>query len=305
MAYKIPLGQKMESVTVNRSNVADGIPSRALLLGEECIYGKQLAYDTRVKRSVEVDQEALIKYRFDNVYEYYYILIARLNTDMAGRVVSPDVTVEYLRLSANQYGELVTSMNEMKRFSSLLLQKVSKRGNDGKDYSYVEVKLSNYEDIPEAALAKVEQMANTPGFVDGIWALVDAQTSITVEEYERRLAELAKEEVASQQIAAPQIAAPQTPRPAISAPQSAAALPHQAPAPRRIIRPATSPQQVASQPTKVSPQVQKSAGFAEIRPAAPSEEVYAPAQPTASASDLAGVTDFEGFADGGFIGELE
>lgn len=313
MAYKIPLGQKMESVTVNRSNVADGIPSRALLLGEECIYGKQLAYDPKVRRSVEVDQEALIKYRFDRVFEYYYILIARLNTDMAGRVVSPDVTVEYIRLSDKQYNDLVTSMNEMKTFSSLLLNKVPKRGEKGEDFSYVDVKLSNYDDIPKAAFAKVEQMVNTPGFVDGIWSLVDAQTSITIEEYERRLAELEKDSNAAQAQVQPAVQA-QVPRPVMPAPQSQAQLPRPQSQPsatpvRRIIQPQTTPQQVAPRTVQPVQQVTKQGGFVEIRPSAPAsqpdDQFASLKESTIPAEDMAGVADFEGFSSGDFSGELE
>ena len=193
MAYQIPLGGKMESPNINRSNVAEGFPGRAVLLGENCVFAKAQAYDDRIKRSIEVDQEAILKYRFEKVLSYYYILIARLNTDNRGNVVSDDVVIEYLRLSEKQWDDLTISMNEMGSFTSLLLTKVKQTGNDGKDFSYVEVKLSNYKEIPQAVFAKVEQMVQTENFVQSIWGMVDAATTITVEMYEQKLKEYYEE----------------------------------------------------------------------------------------------------------------
>lgn len=204
MAYQIPLGGRMANPTVNRSNVAEGFPGRALMLGPECIYAKALYYDERIKRSVEVDQEAILKYRFDKVITYYYILIARLNTDNRSEVVSDDIVLEYLRLSEGQYETLCTEINEVGNFSSLILTKIKKTGNDGKDYSYTEVKVSNYNRIPEGAKAKVEKMVATPNFVQNIWEMVDASTSITVDMYEQKLNEYFKEQAAKAGQAAPQ-----------------------------------------------------------------------------------------------------
>ena len=218
MAYQIPLGGRMANPTVNRSNVAEGFPGRALMLGPECIYAKALYYDERIKRSVEVDQEAILKYRFDKVLTYYYILIARLNTDNRSEVVSDDIVLEYLRLSEGQYETLCTEINEVGNFSSLILTKIKKVGQDGKDFSYTEVKVSNYNRIPEGAKAKVEKMVATPNFVQNIWEMVDASTSITVDMYEQKLNEYFKEQAAKAGQAAPQQTyqqmpvAPQQPR---------------------------------------------------------------------------------------------
>lgn len=204
MAYRIPLGGRMANPTVNRSNVAEGFPGRAIMLGPDCIYAKALYYDERIKRSVEVDQESILKYRFDKVLTYYYILIARLNTDNRSEVVSDDIVLEYLRLSEAQYETLCTEINEVGNFSSLILTKIKKVGQDGKDFSYTEVKVSNYNRIPESAKVKVDKMVATPNFVQNIWEMVDASTSITIEMYEQKLNEYFKEQAAKAGQAAPQ-----------------------------------------------------------------------------------------------------
>lgn len=265
MAYQIPLGGKMESPNINRSNVAEGFPGRAVLLGENCVFAKAQAYDDRIKRSIEVDQEAILKYRFDKVLTYYYILIARLNTDNRGNVVSDDVVIEYLRLSEKQWDDLTISMNEMGSFTSLLLTKVKKTGDDGRDFSYVEVKLSNYKEIPAAVSAKVEQMVQTENFVNSIWGMVDAATTITVEMYEQKLKEyyeeLAKKNGQPANAMQAPVTTPAPAAPAIQAPSNAIQPP------KRIIQGNTAPRQVQSAPAQPQ-QVSRVQGAAVIAPGA-------------------------------------
>lgn len=255
----------MESPNINRSNVAEGFPGRAVLLGENCVFAKAQAYDDRIKRSIEVDQEAILKYRFDKVLTYYYILIARLNTDNRGNVVSDDVVIEYLRLSEKQWDDLTISMNEMGSFTSLLLTKVKKTGDDGRDFSYVEVKLSNYKEIPAAVSAKVEQMVQTENFVNSIWGMVDAATTITVDMYEQKLKEYYEELAKKSGQPANAMQAPVTTSapaaPAIQAPSNTIQPP------KRIIQGNTAPRQVQSAPVQPQ-QVSRVQGAAVISPGA-------------------------------------
>lgn len=255
----------MESPNINRSNVAEGFPGRAVLLGENCVFAKAQAYDDRIKRSIEVDQEAILKYHFDKVHTYYYILIARLNTDNRGNVVSDDVVIEYLRLSEKQWDDLTISMNEMGSFTSLFFTKVKKTGDDGRDFSYVEVKLSNYKEIPAAVSAKVEQMVQTENFVNSIWGMVDAATTITVEMYEQKLKEyyeeLAKKNGQPANATQAPVTTPAPAAPAIQAPSNAIQPP------KRIIQGNTAPRQIQSAPAQPQ-QVSRVQGAAVIAPGA-------------------------------------
>lgn len=306
MAYQIPLGGKMESPNINRSNVAEGFPGRAVLLGENCVFAKAQAYDDRIKRSIEVDQEAILKYRFDKVLSYYYILIARLNTDNRGNVVSDDVVIEYLRLSEKQWDDLTVSMNEMGTFTSLLLTKVKKTGDDGKDFSYVEVKLSNYKDIPQAVFAKVEQMVQTENFVQSIWGMVDAATTITVEMYEQKLREYYEELAKKNGQPTNSMQAPAAPpAPAIQTPSNTVQPPKriiQGAAPRQV-----QPQQVARPQQVAQPQqVTRVQGAAVISPGVPASPPTQFEELSAQEDVMAGMGDE--FSSGDFSvpdGELE
>lgn len=243
MGYKVPLGQRIESVQIAKANVAKGFPGRALLLGPDCLIGKATYYDDRVKRSVEVTQEDIIKYHFDKVTENYYMAIARLNTDMSGNIVSNDFKIEYLRLSGDKYGDFCTQLRENPNFTSLLLEKVEQSGPQGQDYSWTKVSLSSYP-IDPALVAKVQQVIETPSAVDSIMQMLDSQTSITIADYEKRLAELEKQQTTSASPAQiPQGAPMPAPHPVAPAPmpRPLGAAPRQipnAPAPTAVQQPA-------------------------------------------------------------------
>lgn len=293
MAYRVSLGTKISNASINKANVADNFIGRAILLGFDQIYAKQVAYDETVKAVVEVDQDAIIKYRFQRPMVYYYIPIARLNTDMYGRVVDDTVIIEYLRLSESQYDDFARQASEMGNFVSLQLKKVPKKGNDGKDYSFVDVIPSNYGangvDIPSSVFAKVDQMVQTDGFCDGIWQMIDISTSISVAEYEKRLLEKQNQ---------PQAQQPQTPSQAPQlAPKPFTPKPPQVVAPQQP-RPLSAPQSVqTSKPVQTSQ---------------PEVAVITPRVPTASAAsvmgafkadpgnELGGDPGFDDFATGGF-----
>lgn len=290
----------MESPNINRSNVAEGFPGRAVLLGENCVFAKAQAYDDRIKRSIEVDQEAILKYRFEKVLSYYYILIARLNTDNRGNVVSDDVVIEYLRLSEKQWDDLTISMNEMGSFTSLLLTKVKQTGNDGKDFSYVEVKLSNYKEIPQAVFAKVEQMVQTENFVQSIWGMVDAATTITVEMYEQKLKEYYEElaKKSGQPVNAMQVPTGAAPTPPANSIQP----------PKRIIQGAAPRQVQPQQPQQVAQpqQVTRVQGAAVISPGVPATPPTQFEELSAQEDVMSGMGDE--FSSGDFSvpdGELE
>lgn len=153
----------------------------------------------------------------------------------------------------------------MGSFTSLLLTKVKKTGDDGRDFSYVEVKLSNYKEIPAAVSAKVEQMVQTENFVNSIWGMVDAATTITVEMYEQKLKEyyeeLAKKNGQPANAMQAPVTTPAPAAPAIQAPSNAIQPP------KRIIQGNTAPRQVQSAPAQPQ-QVSRVQGAAVIAPGA-------------------------------------
>lgn len=304
MAYKLTLGSKIKNSAIQRSSVADNFTARAILLGFDQIYAKQVAYDSNTKSTVEVDQEAILKYRFSRAIIYYYIPVARLNTDIYGRVVSEDFTIEYVRLTEGQYEEFARQATEMGTFVSVCLKKVAKKGANGQDFSYVDVTPSNYGangEIPQAVFAKLEQMNATPGFSEGVWSMIDLATSISVAEYEKVLAESAN---ATHQAGVGQGSTPQTYVPAPPVPV--------APQPQQV----SAPQSVPSQgvPRQVTPQpvgsttVMSQEGTVTFTPKTPTASAFEKFKGSQDANMLAGADDVgQEFAAGSFEipGELD
>ena len=314
MAYKLTLGSKIKNSAIRRSSVADNFTARAVLLGFDQIYAKQVAYDSNTKSTVEVDQEAILKYRFSRAIIYYYIPVARLNTDIYGRVVSEDFTIEYVRLTEGQYEEFARQATEMGTFVSVCLKKVAKKGANGQDFSYVDVTPSNYGangEIPQAVFAKLEQMNATPGFSEGVWSMIDLATSISVAEYEKVLAESAN---ATHQAGVGQGSTPQTYVPAPPVP--VAPQPQQVSAPQSVAPQSVAPQSVPSQgvPRQVTPQpvgsttVMSQEGTVTFTPKIPTASAFEKFKGSQDANMLAGADDVgQEFAAGSFEmpGELD
>lgn len=312
MAYKLTLGSKIKNSAIQRSSVADNFTARAVLLGFDQIYAKQVAYDSNIKSTVEVDQEAILKYRFSRAIIYYYIPVARLNTDIYGRVVSEDFTIEYVRLTEGQYEEFARQATEMGTFVSVCLKKVAKKGANGQDFSYVDVTPSNYGangEIPQAVFAKLEQMNATPGFSEGVWSMIDLATSISVAEYEKVLAESAN---ATHQAGVGQGSTPQTYVPAPPVPVAPQPQQVSAPQPQQV----SAPQSVPSQgvPRQVTPQpvgattVMSQEGTVTFTPKTPTASAFEQFKGSQDANMLAGAYDVgQEFAAGSFEmpGELD
>lgn len=184
--HKIKLGTKVQNLGINRSEVAENVLARAVLLDQDpCV--KFLGWDDKRKRAVEVDQDMIIKYGFRPMTRYYY-LIARLNTDMTGTIIGDKFNIEYIQMSDNQNSDFSVAVNEMGAFKSLVMQKVKKSGPDGKDFSYLKVTPSNQE-VPAGVLDAIEKLRAQPQAIDAMWKMIDAATSLTKAQYAQLLAE--------------------------------------------------------------------------------------------------------------------
>lgn len=217
---QVKIGTRVKPMGIQRCSVGDGCVCRAILIDPNPQF-KYVAWDDNLKCRVEVNQDLVIKYGLSPTTQFYY-LIAKLNTDMQGNVVSDAFTIEYLQLSESQNNDLSQAITEMGRFVSLSLTKVSKKGENGRDYSYIKVTPSNYtiDHIPHLA-EKLQSAQSQSDAVQAMWQLVDAATSISPDRYLQRLAEKNGEAPAIPQ-SQPAQQLPQRPRPQVQAPQQPA-----------------------------------------------------------------------------------
>lgn len=211
MLTKIKFGEVAKQCTINRISCAEGSKARAVFISKDPAV-KATAFDQEVRRTVEVDQELMMKYRDLKPRNTYYFLVAKLNTDQKNNISDNSFTVEYLQLSQSQYQEFNDACAEMNHMTSIVIAKEKKTVN-GQDMSYIKATPSDYN-IPQEILDKIEALKNTDGFIEGTWELVDGATSISKQEY-ITLKSLASGQAPAQAL---QVAAPKA-APAIEAPE--------------------------------------------------------------------------------------
>lgn len=175
----------MKALGILRSNVADGCKGFGILIDKNPMF-KNIAFDEKIKRAVEVDQDAVIKYNLQPRANYLF-LIARLNTDMKGTIIGDDVTVEYLSLSQTLYNEYTDGVLAVGKCNAVMLTKV-KKSADGRDFSYIKVQGANIKVTPELQ-AKIKEMRHNANLVSTLWQMVDSSTSMSITDYVAKLIE--------------------------------------------------------------------------------------------------------------------
>lgn len=175
---RVAFGTRVRSISIPRVQVAAGMRARAVILDPDPVV-KQIAYDDVNKMRVEVTQEQCIASGL-TPRANFYMLVARLNTDMKGNIVDSDISVEYLQMSERVYNEFVDTAQEFGSFESVLM--VSQTSNGQSQFAYTKPTPSNIQLSQELA-EKIEKLKSTAGFIDGCWQLVDQATSMTYERY--------------------------------------------------------------------------------------------------------------------------
>lgn len=176
----IKLGSRIKSAAILRADVAENCLGRAVLLDKNPSV-KQIAFDSNLRRAVEVTQEDCIRFRL-NPRPTYYFLIARLNTDMKGNVIGKDFVVEYLQMAESLYSDFCQQVDEMGKFTSITLNKVKKG-----QFSYLNVKPSNKTVLDDTLKAAITELRKNKEMIASMWQMVDLNTSITIEEYQKLL----------------------------------------------------------------------------------------------------------------------
>jgi hypothetical protein len=211
---QVPIGTRVSRLGIQRLSVGEGAKCRAILLDPNPRV-KYIAYDENLRRRVEVDEEMCIKYALRPSTTFFY-LVAKLNTDLNGNVIGDKFTVEYLQLSENLNNDLSDLIAEQGTPKSFSLTKVKKTGEGGKDFSYIKVTPSQqgFEDN-KSLHQNLDKLRETPNFIETCWAMIDADTSLNREQYEKLLAN----PQGAPAIAAPQ-ARPQQQLPGAQAPKN-------------------------------------------------------------------------------------
>lgn len=148
---KVPLGETIHSKIIQRCDVAEGTKGRVVPIYDGVV-GINIFWTDEPKGSWLCTPEEALSVGINPKF-YYVIPVFRLNTDAKAAVKDSSMRLEYLRIGAMQYDELVTVMNEQeKAITSLVITKVKKG-----EYSYVNP-TSSTKALPPEIEAKCKEM---------------------------------------------------------------------------------------------------------------------------------------------------
>lgn len=210
---KINFGDRVKSLSIPRCQVASNTRGCAIVI-DLCPRVKQIAYDPDLKCRVEVSQDDCINYHL-NARINYMLLIGRLNTDMKGRVCDASMQLEYLSMADSVYNAFVDNANNFGQFEVIQLIRKERSVND--KYGYVEPQCTRaHTEIPQEVFDQVNLLREDPEKLEAIWAMIDQDTSITMDQYLKRLEEKQNESGVS-----PALPPQQHQRPALGSQQAA------------------------------------------------------------------------------------
>jgi len=150
---RVKVGERATSADfLRRVDVAEGTVGRVKLIGDEFFAASTFFSQEPIGNFYCSQQEALEHGLEPRLY--YYAPCLRLTTDARGNVVSPAVTVEYLRLSSGAYNDFCTAAEEAGSFTTVMVTK-----DDKGQYSTIKVTPSN-KPMDEGIAAQIEEVAS-------------------------------------------------------------------------------------------------------------------------------------------------
>lgn len=186
MAQRLGFGESIPTLGIKRCDIGPGYTGYFIPLVRD-VLAKQIAYVSGFG-SVEVDQASMIEFKL-NPTNYYFLLVARLDTDIQSvqaTLRSESITVEYLRLTQNQYQDYLRAWEVNPQAQAVSFTKETRKNKDGKDVSSLKYTLAGFNITPGIA-QRLEQLRAQPDVIDRLFQEVDATTSQSIENYRKWL----------------------------------------------------------------------------------------------------------------------
>ena len=197
MGQLINFGDRVQKIGIDRFDCAQDVTVKAMFVNYDRPYARNMAYDETNKCYVECDKDMAIKYGLSPKPRYYF-LVAALQTDMNGNILGDkEVKVTYVNMSNNQYEHFLAASNNLDQWKGFVtLVKVKKNDGKGKDIIYIEAtpassNAQGFKGISEKLAARLNQLAADENMLNTAVQLIDADTGLTKEQYEERLAQKA------------------------------------------------------------------------------------------------------------------
>jgi hypothetical protein len=187
MLQRISLGEVAVTPGINKCTVPENWIARAVLL-DESPRMKRIAWDDAAGFKVEIPtQEDAVALRL-TPRNVYYLLVARLNTDARGMIITDDFVMEYVEMAENTYKEFIATVEAFGNpGNSLILQKAARNR-----FSYMQIKPANIQ-LSETLLQKVNHLKSQANIIDGAWGWIDTNSAKSIPEYQAAKQQLAQQ----------------------------------------------------------------------------------------------------------------
>lgn len=186
-------GDKAPQTGIQKSEIALGAEGRVAVLSPN-VMQKNLAFDPVNKLMVDLTQEESFEFRM-NTTPYYFLLVARLDTDREGNVISPKISqIEYIRLNAKNYDEYLKSLKVIKKEGKPNILALELAGNPGYESLKVTATLESTIEYGYQKLADaIKALRQSKDKIAGMWQMLDMATGMSGDEYRIVLAQKAQE----------------------------------------------------------------------------------------------------------------
>jgi hypothetical protein len=189
----IEFGQKVQKVGIDKFDCAEGITVKGILLNYANPYARNIAYDEVNRCSVECTKEMAIKYNL-NPSPCYYFVLATFATDANNNILGDkEQRVTFIQMSNNQYEHFLAASNNLASWHGYVtLQKKKRKGNNGKDYSFVEStpaddNADGFKSVSQALKDRINRLVSDKNFINTAIQLIDAATGLYEDKYLERI----------------------------------------------------------------------------------------------------------------------
>ena len=193
MGQLIQFGQTVQKIGIDRFDCVEGVVVKGVLLNYAQPYVRNLAYDKTNRCYVECTKEMALKYNL-NASPYYYFILASFIPDANNNIIGDrEQRVTFLRMNDNQYRHFLAASNNLASWHGYVtLQKKKQKGNDGKDFSFIESSPADdnadgFKGVSQALKARIDRLINDEDFFKTAIQLIDAATGLYEDKYLERI----------------------------------------------------------------------------------------------------------------------
>jgi hypothetical protein len=192
MGQLISFGQKVQKDGIDRFDCAEGITVKGVLLNYAQPYARNIAYDETYRCYVECTPEMVVKYGLNPSPRYYFAL-ATFATDANNNILGDkEQRVTYIQMSNNQYEHFLAASNNLASWHGYVtLAKKKQRGNNGKDYSFIEAtpaddNAGGFAGVSQTLKDRINMLSTNEEFLKRTTVLIDNVTGLYEDKYLER-----------------------------------------------------------------------------------------------------------------------